>query len=142
MRAGALTYAAISALRADHPDRAAALASSALTTVLSPAIRGAVSAALARSLLQLGRIDQAAAAISGVEPAATLISEFDELVRLARAEVAARTRAPDAAFVTREARDTILRRAATLADPMRRNAYLARPHLVAATLTLAESPTH
>lgn len=61
--------------------------------------------------------------------------EWDELVQLALIEVApAEERAPRALDAARRIHD----RAATLADPLRRNEYLGRPHLVVHTLHLLE----
>lgn len=62
------------------------------------------------------------------------------LARVELAQALAPERAPDTLTPTlTEAVTAIETRAATLANPLRRNNYLGRPHLVVSTLALART---
>ncbi len=144
IRAGALIYAAIAAAKAGEHALAIEYAGAARTAHSAPVIAAAAAAAMVRSALVLGKRDEATALAHTLEPHATVserLSEFDELVRLAWAEVAAAQGADttEAVRAADAAKAAIAARAATLADPLRRNEYLARPHLVVATLALAST---
>jgi hypothetical protein len=134
IRAGAQIYGAIAAARAGHHDLAVAYGAAARTTHPTPAVALAGLAAEVRGWLAQG---ERARALALAPPLAAHAAgphrpEFDELVRLAWCEAAGVTAAAIA-----QAADAVLDRAATLADPLRRNEYLARPHLVAQLLALA-----
>jgi hypothetical protein len=142
IRAGAQVWAAIAAGRAERPARAIERAMAARETHAAPIIALAATAAEVRSLLAMGRIVEATElghALADHAGGHERLPEWDELVRLAWAELAV-ARGDDAAAVEAcsRARAKIRERAQTLADPLRRNEYLARPHLVARTLSLAE----
>ena len=143
MQAGALVYAAIASLRAsafdlaeDYATRAASAHSSGDTLAASVAVRS-------RCLVAQGLGSTAPDVLATLERelavavARTTVLEFDELVRLAHAEL---LWALDARAAAREAiaaaAEAIEKRAATLTDPMLRNHYFARPHIVATTLRL------
>ena len=133
IRAGAQIYAAIAASRAGQHDLAVAYGAAARATHDAPAVALASAAAEARGWLGLGEVERARALAPALAAHATapFLPEFDELVRLAWAEVAAATDATVGARAIASAAAAVACRAATLADPLRRNEYLARPHLLA-----------
>jgi Protein kinase domain/AAA ATPase domain len=141
IRAGALVYAALAAARAAEHASAVELAAAARTAHAAPIIAAAAAAAAVRSLLALGRHADAeglAPQLAAHAAAQERTPEFDELVRLAWAELAAAGDDPEtAARAAQQAEAAVMARADTLTDPLRRNGYLARPHLVVATLALA-----
>ncbi|MCC6621847.1 MAG: protein kinase [Deltaproteobacteria bacterium] len=141
IRAGALVYLAIAAARAGHHDLAERHAREALELTRAPMLVRAAQAALARSLLAAGRAPEALALEAALAPleATTLIAEHDELVMLARAELALAHDEAAGRRALAEAVDRVHARAATLADPLQRNAYLVRPHMVVRTLALAHA---
>jgi tRNA A-37 threonylcarbamoyl transferase component Bud32 len=121
---GAHVYAALAAHRLGDLERAVrhaelARAGSGLARVAS--------AALVRAWLAMGKVDEARALLPALAGDARE-PELDELVRLASAELAPET-LPDALA-------RLDARAATIADPLRRDHYLTRPHLVVATRAL------
>ncbi len=139
-RAGALVYGAIAAQKAGRFEEASMRARAASDMVKSPGVTRPALSALCRSLLSLGRISEAkelSIELSSVDTRG-LIVEFSELWMLARFELAEALGEREA-FETGllEATNRIQKRAATLSDPLRRNDYLARPHLVAQTLERA-----
>ncbi len=133
MHAGAAVYGALAALR--EGDAAAALALAA-TAARHPSV--APVAAAVTTLAQVARGTPAPAPVlpSSDAGAGARIVEWDELVHLAPLELA-RALGHDPGPEARSAEARIRARAATLVDPVRRNAYLARPHLVVRTLALA-----
>ncbi len=130
IRAGAQIYASIAALRAGDWRRSMALAEAAEG---HPGVFRAARAARCRAVVAGGGdVVELARGLIGSEAREI---EWDELVQLALIEVApAEERAPRALDAARRIHD----RAATLADPLRRNEYLGRPHLVVHTLHLLE----
>lgn len=139
IRAGAQIYGAIAAARAGHHDLAVAYGAAARTTHPTPAVALAGLAAEVRGWLAQGERARALALAPplAAHAAGPHLPEFDELVRLAWCEAAGATDPAAGAAAIAQAADAVLRRAATLADPLRRNEYLARPHLVAQLLALA-----
>lgn len=141
IRAGALVYAALAAHRAGAYDEAQQLAERARSAHVVPATVVPAVAARVRALLALGKVDDAAAlepALAGPEARAARLAEHEELVLLARVELLHALRRDGALReALRELRERIEARAATLEDPMRRNEYSARPHVVVAALSLA-----
>lgn len=132
--AGAQLYASLAALRAGRAEVAARLAEQA---ALHPAVvAGARAAAFLAALVQ-GDPEAAAARMQVPDEHRRLV-EWDELVWLGLAR-SAPWRGEDPATVGAEAVRRVLARADTLADPLRRNDYLARPHLVRRTMELAAS---
>lgn len=140
IRAGAQIYAAMAAARAGRFELAVAYARAAHATHTAPLIALVATAAEVRGLLGQGLVAAAAARaeVLRAHDGAEDLAEFDELVRLARAEAAWACGERGAAAAAAEA---VMRRAATLGDPLRRNEYLARPHLVVQILTLAGQAT-
>jgi len=149
IRAGALVYAALAAQRASAFEDARLLARRAREAHTAPAVAIPAAAAECRALLALGRHDEASALRALVEPPVRdgaedaakeeePLVEHDELVGLARAELAL-ARGSEATAVRAIARSAtnVEARAASLADPVRRNQYLARPHLVRRVLEAA-----
>ncbi len=139
-RNGANLHAAIAALRAGDALEAERRARAVRQGSAVRWSERAAAATLCRSLVAQGRAEEArhlAHELVPLDPG-HLIVEFDELVMLARVELCdALGDEVGAAQALSEAVATIERRAATLADPLRRNDYLARPHLVARTLERA-----
>jgi hypothetical protein len=138
IRAGAQVYAALAAARAGAHTLALAHATAARATHATPVITAAATAIEVRARLALGQLAEARALEAALAPHATATSrfvEFDEVIRLAWCELAI-ARGDDA--LTRAActaaASLIRERALTLADPLRRNEYLVRPHLIARTL--------
>ena len=130
IRAGAQIYASIAALRAGDWMRSMELAEAAEG---HPGVFRAARAARCRAVVAGG--GDAFALACELGPSEEREIEWDELVHLALVEVA-----PPAERASRlsDAVRRIHLRAATLADPLRRNDYLARPHLVARTLRMVE----
>jgi len=139
IRAGAHVYAALAAARAGRHDLAIMHSERADAAHTAPNVRLAAAAVRARSLLATGRIEAAA---SGWHPhAAAAIAvdrhpEFDELIRLAGAEIEVARGSDEASALCVAAFARVRAQAATLGDPLHRGEYLARPHLVVATLAL------
>lgn len=141
IRAGALVYGAIASETAGRSDDAVRKAKLVLAEASVPLVKRGAAAALCRSLLSQGCVIEALplAELLVPLPIAGTIAEFDELVMLARTElclaqgdeVGAREACVDAVAA-------IHQRASTLQDPLRRNAYLARPMAVARTFMLSE----
>ena len=137
MRAGARIYGSIGAHRAGRWSDAERLAREVLDLGAPTQVSRAAAAALCRALLAQGRAAEvsAAAPLLTTLPRVGAVSEFDELVMLARVELAdALSGDPGAALA--EAVACIEARAATLRDPLRRNEYRTRPHIVARTFAL------
>jgi hypothetical protein len=136
-----MIYAAIAASRGNEHARSLDYAAAAREAHRVPTIDAAATAATVRALLALGRIADATALSARLEPFATSpvrLAEFDEIVRLAWAELKAATGEPsEGRAAVESAAAVIAERAATISDPLGRNQYLARPHLVAATQALA-----
>jgi len=132
IQAGARVYASLAAFRAQDFARAATLAAAAEA---HPGVLRAARAARCRAVIATAGPAAATAALAGLEltPPPTREAEWDELIFLALAEVAA-ARGEDPRPPVRDAADRIRERAATLADPLRRDHYLGRPHLVGRTL--------
>jgi len=141
IRAGALLYHALAAQRAGRCERALALAEEALALARAPMLVRAARAAIVRALVASGRAAEGrvhAAELAPLDLAACIV-EHDELVMLARAELALVDDEQAGRRALAQAMDAVAARAATLADPLRRNAYLVRPHLVARTVELART---
>lgn len=145
IQAGALIYSAIAGQRAGQHDHAERCARAALALAPAHTVMRAASAALTRALLATGRSATAAALehdLAPLEGPLGAIVEFDELVMLARAELALAMGGPvQGALPIAQAGACIEARAASLADPLRRNDYLGRPHLIVRTFELARRPT-
>jgi predicted Ser/Thr protein kinase len=141
--AGALLYASLAAHRAGDFAEAIALARRARQAHLAPAVAVPAAAAECRALLALGQVQDALDLKADLSPSHADLSrivEHRELVHLAVAELhhaAGNDAAALAAIV--EAKGVIDARAASLVDALRRNEYLARPHLVLRTLALAKA---
>jgi tetratricopeptide (TPR) repeat protein len=139
-RMGAHLHASVAALKAGHAGEAEQRARAVHQRSGVRWVERAAAAALCRSLLAQGRVEEArplGRELAPLDPE-NLIVELDELVMLARVELAsALGDEAGAAQALSAAVATIERRAATLSDPLRRNDYLARPHLVVRTLELA-----
>lgn len=137
MLAGARIYASLAAHRVGRWSDAERCARAVLDRAASAQVTRAGAAALCRALIAQGRAIDAAPLSPALTALPTMgaVSEFDELVMLARVELAdALHGAPDEALA--EALACIEARAATLRDPLRRNEYRTRPHLVARTFAL------
>jgi hypothetical protein len=131
IRAGAHIYLALAAQRAGAADVAVASARAAYEDPAATSVRGPAAAALARALLAAGESASATALADTVaEATGQDIIEFQFLVWLAHVELTEITRGSEAARAARAgARNALQRRAATLADPLRRNAFLRGPHV-------------
>lgn len=138
IRAGALVYAALAATRAGDLEAARQHAVAAYEAHAATNTRVAARAAEVRARLAAGDDPARLPALSQA-PGAPRLPEFDELVWLARAELARAQRSPDADALLAEARDRVYARAATLSNPLHRNHYLERPPLVVRTRELARS---
>jgi tetratricopeptide (TPR) repeat protein len=131
IRAGARIYLSLAATRAGAMEPALDAARSAFEDPAAASIRGPAVAALVRALLGAGRVEAAAALAEPLAQATGQeIIEFEFLVHLAHVELVEAMHGRAAARPALDAaRAALFRRAGTLADPLRRNAFLRGPHL-------------
>jgi hypothetical protein len=125
--AGAWVWRAIGALKAGDVDEASHSADQAIDAHDSPAVRSPALAARLLADVRAGRRDAARRGRAALAAAPAPHVEFMEWFALGDVEAALALDDPDADAARAAARARLDARAATLADPLRRNDYLVRP---------------